>query len=310
MPELEKDEPEQEYVFPDPTVTPQMMNHYGYMDQDMLPLSKDRALELAEQDVTIFMLYQDGSEEMAFDAEEIAGHDGLFGIAAEEWESIKTEIPPRDVEKRFTDNPKDAFLIYQLRADAPRERLFADMECLTSDPRREHYDPIYTGDLSEAGKTPEKLESLFQTFNISRPGDFCGHSLSVSDVVALKQDGQVSYHFCDSIGFKELPGFNQPENYLKTAEMSLEDDYGMIDGIINNGSKTPTVAELEAQVSAGQTISLMDLAAAVQAERKDRPRSRTPKAKEQKPSILERLKQPMPKQGNKTAPHRSAEREI
>ena len=305
--ELEKDAPEQEYVFPDPTITQQMMNHYGYMDQDMLPLSKDRALELMEQDVTIFMLYQDGSEEMAFDAEEIAGHDGLFGIAAEEWEAIRSEIPPRDVEKRFMDNPKDAFLIYQLRSDAPRERLFADMECLTSDPRREHYDPIYTGDLLDAGKTPEKLESLFQTFNISRPGDFCGHSLSVSDIVALKQDGTVSYHFCDSIGFKELPGFNQPENYLKTAEMSLEDDYGMIDGIINNGSKTPTVAELEAQVNAGQTISLMDLAAAVQAEKEDRPKS---KAKEQKPSILERLKQPIPKQGSKTAPHRSAEREI
>ena len=310
VPELEKDEPEQEYIFPDPTITQQMMNRYGYMDQDMLPLSKDRAMELAEQDVTIFMLYQDGSEEMAFDAEEIAGHDGLFGIAAEEWEAIRSEIPPRDVEKRFMDNPKDAFLIYQLRADAPRERLFADMDCLTSDPRREHYNPIYTGDLLDGGKTPEKLESLFQTFNISRPGDFCGHSLSVSDVVALKQDGQVSYHFCDSIGFKELPGFNQPENYLRTAEMSLEDDYGMIDGIINNGSKTPTVAELEAQVNAGQTISLMDLATAVQAEKKDRPKSRMPKEKEQKPSILERLKQPIPKQESKTVPHRSAEREI
>ena len=310
VPEQEKDEPEQEFVFPDPTVTSQMMNHYGYMDQDMLPLSKDRALELMEQDVTIFMLYQDGSEEMAFDAEEIAGHDGLFGIAAEEWGAIRSEIPPRDVEKRFMDNPKDAFLIYQLRRDAPRELLFTDMEHLTSDPKREHYDPIYTGDLLDAGKTPEKLESLFQTFNISRPGDFCGHSLSVSDVVALKQDGAVSYHFCDSIGFKELPGFNQPDNYLRTAEMSLEDDYGMIDGIINNGSKTRTVAELEAQVNAGQTISLMDLATAVQAEKKDRPKSRMPKEKEQKPSILERLKQPIPTQANKTAPHRSAEREI
>ena len=310
VPELQKDEPQQEYVFPDSTVTPQMMNHYGYMDQDMLPLSKDRALELMEQDVTIFMLYQDGSEEMAFDAEEIAGHDGLFGIAAEEWEAIKSDIPPRDVEKRFTDNPKDAFVIYQLRADAPRECLFADMECLTSEPKRGHYDPIYTGALLDAGKTPEKLESLFQTFNISRPGDFCGHSLSVSDIVALKQGGQVSYHYCDSVGFKELTGFNQPENYLKTAEMSTEDDYGMIDGIINNGSKTPTVAELEAQVNAGQTISLMDLAAAVQAEKKDRPKSRMPKAKEQKPSILERLKQPISKQESKTVPHRSAEREI
>ncbi len=303
--EIQKDEPERDFVLPDPTVTPQMMNRYGYMDQDMLPLSKDRAIELAEQDVTIFMLYQDGSEEMAFDAEEIAGHDGLFGIAAEEWESIKTEIPPRDVEKRFMENPKDAFVIYQLRTEAPRERLFADVESLTSEPKREHYDPIYTGNLMAAGKTPEKLESLFQTFNISRPGDFCGHSLSVSDIVALKQGGQVSYHYCDSLGFKELAGFNQPENYLKTAEMSTEDDYGMIDGIINNGPRQ-LAAEQQTPASLGKQIPVTELPA----EKKDRPRSRMPKAKEQRPTILERLKQPLPKQELKSAPHRSVEKEI
>ena len=66
-----------------------------------------------------------------------------------------------------------------------------------------------------------------------------GHSLSVSDIVALKQDGKVSYHYCDSMGFQELPAFQKPENYLKAAEMSMEDDYGMIDGIINNGPKQP-----------------------------------------------------------------------
>ena len=107
------------------------------------------------------------------------------------------------------------------------------------------------------------------------------------------------------MGFRELPDFNRPENYLKTAEMSLEDDYGMIDGIINNGPKQPTVAEMEAQVNAGQSISIMDLANAMRAEEKA-----APKAKEERLSILERLKQPLPKQANKTAPHRSAEKEI
>ena len=82
----------------------------------------------------------------------------------------------------------------------------------------------------------------------------------------------------------------------------------MIDGIINNGPKQPTVAELEAQVKAGQTISLMDLAAAVKAEPKERPRSRSTKGKEEKPSIMERLKQPLPKQTKKSAPQRSAEK--
>ena len=60
------------------------------------------------------------------------------------------------------------------------------------------------------------------------PGDFTGHSLSVSDIVALRQTGVVSYHYCDSIGFQELPNF-RPENYLKTAELSTEDDFEKLD---------------------------------------------------------------------------------
>ena len=178
-------------------------------------------------------------------------------------------------------------------------------------PQRGNYDLVYTRAGLPEGQTPEAiLGNLWEDFNIHRPADYHSPSMSVSDIIAIKQGGEVSYHYCDSVGFKELPGFNQPENYLKTAEMSTEDDYGMIDGIINNGPKTPTVAELEAQVNAGQTISLMDLAAAVQAEKQDRPKSSEPLMKEQKPSILERLKQPLPKQANKTAPYRSAEMEI
>lgn len=73
------------------------------------------------------------------------------------------------------------------------------------------------------------------------PDDFTGHSLSVSDIVALRQNGVVSCHYVDSIGFQELPGFLKPENYLKAAEMAMEDDYGMIDGVINNGKKEEPV---------------------------------------------------------------------
>ena len=79
------------------------------------------------------------------------------------------------------------------------------------------------------------LESLYKKFNIDHPADFTGHSLSVSDIVALKTGGVVSCHYVDSVGFTELPDFLQAGNHLKNAEMALEDDYGMIDGIINNG---------------------------------------------------------------------------
>ena len=141
------------------------------------------------------------------------------------------------------------------------------------------------------------LENFYYIFNDERPGDFVGHSLSVSDIVALKQDGKVSYHYCDSMGFQELPAFQKPENYLKAAEMSMEDDYGMIDGIINNGPKQPTVADLEAQVKAGMSISLMDLVEAAHREKKK--------------SVLEQLKsQPAQERPHKTAPKKSAEKEL
>ena len=113
--------------------------------------------------------------------------------------------------------------------------------------------------------------------------------MSVSDIVAIKQDGKVSCHYCDSVGFTEIPGF-LPDNPLKNAEMMLEDDYGMIDGIINNGPKEPTVAQLEQQARSGQPISLMDLAEAVHREERDK-----------KKSVMEQLKS-QPKAEHKKIP--------
>lgn len=78
----------------------------------------------------------------------------------------------------------------------------------------------------------------------THPADFRGHSLSVSDIVAIRTNGQISCHYVDSIGFVTLPEFLKPENYLKNAEMAMEDDYGMIDGIINNG-KAPAMEVTE-----------------------------------------------------------------
>ena len=59
-----------------------------------------------------------------------------------------------------------------------------------------------------------KKQQLYQKFNCARPLDYHGHSLSVSDVIALKRNGKVSVHYVDSIGFKELPGFldKKPEH--------------------------------------------------------------------------------------------------
>ena len=301
LPELEQD-----YPMPDAAVGFQEMYQYGYTDGDtMLPLTKERAMELFMQDVPVFLLYGDNTEAMALDAEDISSHTGVFGVEREEWDAVRgvvTLSEQADTEKLFLENPQDAFLIYQIRRggelDAYRFMNYDYLQSKGVTPERGGYDAIYTGGLADYGDNKTNLDMIYQRFNVDHPADFKGHSLSVSDIVALKQNGVVSCHYVDSIGFRELPNFLKPENYLKNAEMLLEDDYGMIDGIINNGPKQPTVTELEEQVKAGFSISLTELAAASHREQK-------------KPSVLEKLRERTPEQAkNKTAPKRSAEREL
>ena len=301
LPELE-----QGYPMPDTGIGFLEMYQYGYTDGNaMLPLTKERAMELFMQDVPVFLLYGDNTEAMALDAEDISSHTGVFGVEREEWDAVRGVVTLReqaDTEKLFLENPQDAFLIYQIRRggelDAYRFMNYDYLQSKGVTPERDGYDAIYTGGFMDYGNARTNLDMIYQRFNVNHPADFKGHSLSVSDIVALKQNGVVSCHYVDSIGFRELPNFLKPENYLKNAEMLLEDDYGMIDGIINNGPKQPTVADLEAQVKAGFSISLTELAAASHREQK-------------KPSVLEKLREKTPEQAkNKTAPKRSAEREL
>ena len=301
LPELE-----QGYPMPDTGIGFLEMYQYGYTDGNtMLPLTKERAMELFMQDVPVFLLYGDNTEAMALDAEDISSHTGVFGVEREEWDAVRgvvTLSEQADTEKLFLENPQDAFLIYQIRRGGELDTYrFMNYDYLQSKgitPERGGYDAIYTGGFMDYGNARTNLDMIYQRFNVDHPADFKGHSLSVSDIVALKQNGVVSCHYVDSIGFRELPNFLKPENYLKNVEMLLEDDYGMIDGIINNGPKQPTVADLEAQVKAGFSISLTELAAASHREQK-------------KPSVLEKLREKTPEQSkNKTAPKRSAEREL
>lgn len=301
LPELE-----QGYPMPDTGIGFLEMYQYSYTDGNtMLPLTKERAMELFMQDVPVFLLYGDNTEAMVLDAEDISSHTGVFGVEREEWDAVRgvvTLSEQADTEKLFLENPQDAFLIYQIRRggelDAYRFMNYDYLQSKGVTPERGGYDAIYTGGFMDYGNARTNLDMIYQRFNVDHPADFKGHSLSVSDIVALKQNGVVSCHYVDSIGFRELPNFLKPENYLKNAEMAMEDDYGMIDGIINNGPKQSTVADLEAQVKAGFSISLTELAAASHREQK-------------KPSVLEKLREKMPEQAkNKTAPKRSAEREL
>lgn len=307
------DAPEQaldEYPMPDPMLTLDDLEKCGYRDGDMLPLSKERAMELYERDLTVYAVVDGGSAEMLFDREEFDTQAAgtMYAVSREEWEEspeFDARVQDRlkhqeERERAFLSHEGDCFAIYQVAENDPQRLRFMNMDWLNAHDlsvERGNYDLVYTAPLPETGSIDGRLHKLFEQFNFHRPADFHSPSMSVSDIVAIKRDGVVSCHYCDSVGFQEIPGF-LPSNPLKNAEMTVEDDYGMIDGIINNGPKA-TVAELEAQARSGQPISLMDLADAVHREERDK-----------KKSVMEQLRQSPKQERKKTAPKRSAEREL
>lgn len=233
------------------------------------------------------------------------------------------------------------------------------------DVKSHHY--IYTAPLD--GKTT--LEDIYRTFNLDRPADFTGHSLSVSDVVVLNRSGKEEAHYCDSFGFTPVPefflqrekqltprelltgesiqtprgsflvtdmsreqleaagyGFHhqsedgkylimgngtddfaipaQQESPIKAAEMTTEQNYNMIDGVLN---KAPTMSELEAKAKAGEQISLFDVAEAAKAEAQKPKQTQRPAQKQKKPSIRAQLKAAKEEQ-QKKPPQREKAQEL
>ncbi len=258
-------------VPPDPTITVYHMESFGFKDPDMLPVSHDRAIELAERGIPVYSLHSDGSSLRMDDPAQAEVSGGLYGITKEDWERVRLDVPSRDLERRFMERPGDMMAIYQLKETAPFELRFESLSRLDNPPAWENYDCVYIKPFNGAFPNKSFLEQQFSVFNMGIPDDFTGHSMSVSDIVALRRGNEVSYHYCDSFGFRELHSFHKPENYLKAAEMAVEDDYGMIDGVINNG--------------------------------------RAEASQPKKASVIDRLKS-QPSQSHKSAPKKTKEREI
>ena len=265
----------------------------------------------------------------------------------------------------------DTFTIYQLKGGPEtRDYRFEAYESLQEAGLavdRQNYDLIYTAPLD--GKTT--LEDIYRTFNLDRPADFTGHSLSVSDVVVLNRSGKEEAHYCDSFGFTPVPefflqrekqltprelltgesiqtprgsflvtdmsreqleaagyGFHhqsedgkylimgngtdafaipaQQESPIKAAEMTTEQNYNMIDGVLNNA---PTMSELEAKAKAGEQISLLDVAEAAKAEAQKPKQPQRPAQKQKKPSIRAQLKAAKEEQ-QKKPPQREKAQEL
>ena len=164
-------------------------------------------------------------------------------------------------EMRLLYGKGDAFGIYQLKdGDGMRDYHFEPYDRLQAaglSVEATNYNLVYTAELTPG----TSLEDIFTRFNIDRPEDFKGHSLSVSDIVVLHQNGENTAHYVDSIGYRDVPEFlweqaqqlTTSKNYLKATEQTTEQNGNMIDGIINN---TPNTDALEAKANAGEQISL------------------------------------------------------
>ena len=212
--------------------------------------------------------------------------------------------------QRNADQPeRDTFSIYQVPAGPQgrdfRYRPYEELQAAGLTVDRKNYELVYTAPLD--GKTT--LEDIYRTFNADdRPAGFRGHSLSVSDVVVVNRGGKEEAHYCDSIGFTPVPEFMQ-ESPIKTAEMSTEQNYNMIDGTLNNA---PSMGELEARAKAGEQISLFDVAEAAKAEDKKPKQIRTASKtaqRQKKPSIRAQLKAAKEEQAKKP-PQREKSKEL
>lgn len=215
-------------ALPDGMVGLSEMHEYGYTWAEMLPLTQEKAAELFREDVAVYQLHEDGSETVIEDMEDLQAHKGMFGVEKDDWNAYLEHKTMREELEESSANREaqllygrdNQFGIYQLN-DSPQAR---DIHFMNSDflemkgiaITRENYDLVYTAPLEEC----TSLEDIFTQFNIDRPEDFRGHSLSVSDVVVLHQNGENTCHFVDSFGYKEVPEFIQEIAKEREAEQT------------------------------------------------------------------------------------------
>lgn len=199
-------------------------------------------MELFDHDLPVYLLYNDGSETTVEDRKQITEHEGIFGIEKGDWEnerklrSMQAELSDNEInkEEKLLYGSSDKYGICQLKHNPELVHLrFESTESLkrmgiTKDNfdaiKPENYELIYVGELSELQEQTEgeMLEAIYEKFNIDHPGDYRGHSLSVSDIVVLHQNGKNSAHFVDSFGFTGLSDFMQTLEGVKEQEAEIE----------------------------------------------------------------------------------------
>ena len=214
-------------ALPDSMVGISEMQEYGYTWNEMLPLTQERALELFDHDLPVYLLHTDGSETTVSDRKQIIEHEGMCGIEKGDWQNERKLLMMQEELTESNSNREaqllygntDKYGIYQLKDNPELDKFrFEGTESLKhmgiakdnfDAVLPENYKLVYLGELSELqGQTQsETLEAIYTKFNIDHTADYKAHSLSVSDIVVLHENGENTAHFVDSFGFTELPKF-------------------------------------------------------------------------------------------------------
>ena len=236
-------------ALPDGMVGLSEMHEYGYLWNEMLPLTKERASELFEEGMEVYLLHSDGSETLAEDWGAVQGHDGLFGVEQDDWSAYLEQGLEEDApspEMRLLYGNESRFGIYQLKdAEETRDIRFMAMDYLEMKGipvSKENYTLVYTGELKEG----MSLEDIYTRFNIDRPADFTGHSLSVSDVVVLHQDGENTSHYVDSVGYREIPEFTKELSVFSETREEKNTDIENVAEVAKNTAESGIQEEADA----------------------------------------------------------------
>jgi len=212
---------------PDQSISMTDMNDYGYTAEGLLPLRQERAVELYDAGHTIYLIHPDNTETMALELDDIMMHKGIYGIECVDWDVVQGFEAVKDEIKR-TEGSKEAellyedgnrFGIYQVKSgDELRDYRFTsidDLEKYGLEIDRSNYELVYTeafaGEIKSADNYNFALNEIYEDFNINHPDGYIGRSVSVSDVIVLKCNDEISSHYVNDIGFKEIHGFLSEE---------------------------------------------------------------------------------------------------
>ena len=261
------DEQEREYTYPYPVVAVDIEEMGG----DRTAVFKTSE-PISDTDVAEIHNAFYGTD-LEFEIEKELGITWVESINYEDGSVITPEMARKE---QLLYASTDKYGIYQLKPNLELDSLrFEGTESLkrmgiTKDNfdaiKPENYTLLYVGELSELQKETQgaTLEAIFEKFNLDHPEDFRGHSLSVSDIVVLHQNGQNTAHFVDSFGYTEIPDFlreqtPEKEEMQDTSGHNVQKTEPEIDGdeIIDLGDETEQVlAEMKKTLESEQETEL------------------------------------------------------